>query len=216
MKSGVRIGIFGGTFDPIHIGHLILAEEAWFQLQLDQVCFVPVGDPPHKQQRQVTPVKHRLTMVQLAIGDNKHFFCSHLDAGRPGPHYTVDLVRLLQEEWQNKAKLFFLIGLDSLRDLPTWYEPEWLVANCHLVAFSRPDVQLDWSTLEEAIPGLRQRITLLSMPPLTIASRLIRSRVQSGHPIRYQVPRLVEEYIKSHSLYTLGLVDIVMLIRKVL
>ncbi|MBV7329056.1 nicotinate-nucleotide adenylyltransferase [Chloroflexi bacterium TSY] len=208
MVSDKRVGIFGGTFDPIHVGHLVLAEEARFQLQLDRVYFVPVGDPPHKQQKQVTSVEHRLTMVQLAIEDNEHFFCSRLDADRPGPHYTVDLVRLLKDKWKHQGKLYFLIGLDSLRDLSTWYKPEWLVTNCHLVAFSRPDVVLDWPTLEAAIPGLRQRVTLLPMPPLAIASHLIRSRIQAGYPIRYQVPRMVEEYIKRRSLYVLDSANI--------
>ncbi|HIC88581.1 MAG TPA: nicotinate (nicotinamide) nucleotide adenylyltransferase, partial [Anaerolineae bacterium] len=125
----MRIGILGGTFDPPHIGHLILAEEAYHQLHLDCVYFVPAGDPPHKRHLHLSPVEDRLRMVTLAIADNPHFVVSRIDADRPGPHYTIDMVRLLRDSLPPGTELFFLMGLDSLADLPNWHDPDRLVAN---------------------------------------------------------------------------------------
>lgn len=166
---GPRIGLLGGTFDPVHIGHLILAEEARDQLDLSVVYFVPAGDPPHKRDRRLTPVAHRLRMVELAIADNSLFQVSRLDADRPGPHYTVDMVNLFKAQMPPDATLFFLMGYDSLAELPAWHEPQALVAACHLVALTRYNVPLDWDYLEARLPGIRQRVTLLDMPELEIA-----------------------------------------------
>lgn len=196
-----RIGIFGGTFDPIHIGHLILAEEAWFQLQLDRVYLVPAGDPPHKQHQPLTPVAHRVRMAQLATADNEHIRVSSLDADRPGPHYTADMVRLLNQQLGGHAEIYFLMGMDSLRDLPSWHQAEWLVKNCRLVALSRHDVALDWTRLEAALPGIREQVIILDMPELEIASHTIQERVRTNRPIRYQVSRAVEQYIFDNHLY---------------
>jgi nicotinate-nucleotide adenylyltransferase len=196
-----RVAIFGGTFDPIHIGHLILAEEAHFQLALDQVYLVPAGDPPHKQDRKLTSVPHRLTMCELATADIDYISISRIDADRPGPHYTADMVRLMRQDVGPETQLFFLMGMDSLRDLPSWREAAWLVENCTLVALSRHDVTLDWAKLEAGLPSIRERVIILDMPELEIASHQIQQRVRSGHPIRHQVPRLVEGYIHKHMLY---------------
>jgi nicotinate-nucleotide adenylyltransferase len=196
-----RIGIFGGTFDPPHIGHLILAEEAWFQLKLDCVYLVPAGNPPHKQGQQLAPVEERLAMCRLAIEGIDHLVVSRIDADRPGPHFTSDMVRLLRGQVGPETELYFLMGMDSLRDLPTWHEAAWLVRNCTLVALSRHDVDLDWERLESALPGLRRHVIILDMPELEIASHTLRARVQNGWPIRHQVPRAVELYIYAHGLY---------------
>lgn len=196
-----RIGILGGTFDPIHIGHLILAEEAWFQLQLDRIYLAPAGDPPHKQGRQLAPVHHRLCMAELATADIDYIIVSRIDADRPGPHYTSDMVRLLQAEAGPNTEIYFLMGMDSLRDLPTWHEAAWLVEHAQLVALSRHDVKLDWESLEEALPGIRSRVIILDMPELEIASHVIQQRVRNGQPIRHMVPRSVEAYIYKHNLY---------------
>jgi nicotinate-nucleotide adenylyltransferase len=196
-----RVAIFGGTFDPIHIGHLILAEEAHFQLALDQVYLVPAGDPPHKQDRRLTRMADRFNMCELATADIDYISLSRVDADRPGPHYTSDMVRLMRQEVGPDTQLFLLMGMDSLRDLPTWHEAAWLVENCTLVALSRHDVTLDWNKLEAALPGLRERVIILDMPELEIASHEIQNRVRRGHPIRHQVPRLVESYIYKHQLY---------------
>ena len=196
-----RIGIFGGTFDPIHIGHLILMEEARYRLQLDTVLLVPAGDPPHKQDREISPVADRVYMCQLAAAEADYLGVSRLDADRPGPHYSVDMVHLLQRQLGDDIQLFFLMGLDSLRDLPAWHEPARLAASCTLVALSRHDVDVDWSALEAAIPGIRERVILLDMPELEISSSLLRARVRSGAPIRFQTTKAVEEYICRRGLY---------------
>lgn len=196
-----RIGVFGGTFDPIHIGHLILAEEAWFQLGLDEVILAPAGDPPHKQGRRLSPVADRLRMCELAAIDIEYMTISRIDADRPGPHYTVDMVRILQGQLGPDIDLYFLMGMDSLRDLPAWYCAHWLVENCKLVALSRHDVTIDWSALEAALPGIRERVVILDMPELEIASHALQERVRTGRPIRHQAPRLVEEYICARGLY---------------
>ncbi len=196
-----RVGVFGGTFDPIHIGHLILAEEAWFQLKLDFIYLTPAGDPPHKRDRGLSPVEHRIRMAKLACQGIDYLHVSRIDADRPGPHYTADMVRLLKHRLGDATDLFFLMGMDSLRDLPTWHEAAWLVYNCTLVALSRHDVALDWASLERDLPGIREHVIILDMPELEIASHTIQARVRNGRPIRHQVPKSVEEYIYEHRLY---------------
>lgn len=197
----MRVGIFGGTFDPPHIGHLILAEEAWFQLKLDVVTIVPAGDPPHKRDRRLSAAASRVRMVEAAIAGNDHFRLSRVDVDRPGPHYTIDMVRLLRDSLPTGSELFFLMGSDSLRDLPNWHLADRLVANCRLVALTRHDVTLDWEYLEAALPGLRQRVIQLDMPELEIASHILQERVRSGQPIRYQAPAAVEAIIMAEGLY---------------
>lgn len=196
-----RIGIFGGTFDPIHIGHLILAEEAWFQLKLDCIYLVPAGDPPHKKGVDLSPVEQRIRMCKLATADIDYLHVSRIDADRPGPHYTSDMVRLLYQRVGPDTEFYFLMGLDSLRDLPAWHEAQWLVDNCRLVALNRHDVSLDWEKLEAELPGVREKVIILDMPELEIASHTLRERVRNGEPIRHQVPRVVEEYIYAEGLY---------------
>ena len=201
MSTGPRLGVFGGTFDPVHIGHLILAEEAWCRLKLDRVYLVPAGDPPHKQGRVTTPVGQRVQMVELATATSDHLWVSRIDADRPGPHYSVDMLRLLRQHVAPDAELFFLMGLDSLRDLPTWHQPQWLLDNCTVVALNRHDIVIDWAALEQALPSIRERLIVLDLPALEIASHLLRQRVQQGLSIRYQVPRVVEAYIDKYQLY---------------
>lgn len=196
-----RIGIFGGTFDPIHIGHLILAEEARFQLGLDRIYLVPAGEPPHKRARNITPIIHRLLMIELATADMPGLWVSRVDAERPGPHYTNDTIHLLRQQVGPETELFFLMGMDSLRDLPAWRDPQWLIQQCTLVVLTRHDIEIDWPQLEAALPGLRARVVLLDMPELEIASHTLRERIQRDAPICHQVPRVVEAYIRKHGLY---------------
>jgi nicotinate-nucleotide adenylyltransferase len=200
----MRLGILGGTFDPIHIGHLILAEEAWHQLGLDQVLLAPAADPPHKRGQGKSPADHRVRMVELAIADNAHLALSRIDVDRPGPHYTLDMVRLLRGQYGPGASLYFLMGLDSLADLPTWHRPLDLMQQCHLVAFSRPDAAFDWEALEMALPGVRSRVILLPMPLLQISGSDLRDRARQGRPLRYQVLPQVERYIHEQQLYHVG------------
>ena len=140
-------------------------------------------------------------MARLAPCRTSYIPVSRMGADRPGPHYTADMVRLLQLQTGNVAELFFLMGMDSLRDLPTWYEAAWLVENCTLVALSRHDVTLDWSALEAALPGITSRVIILDMPELEIASHMIQQRVREGRPFGNQVPPGVEEYIHAKRLY---------------
>lgn len=197
----VRVGVLGGTFDPIHIGHLILAEEARDQLDLSIVYLVPAGDPPHKRERRLAPVDDRLQMIERAIAGNPVFRASRVDADRPGPHYTLDMVRIFQEQLPLGGELYFLMGYDSLAELPGWHRPQELVAACRLVALTRYNVPLDWGHLEARLPGIRERVTLLDMPELEISSNQIQARVRAGRSIRYLVPEAAREYIEENGLY---------------
>lgn len=197
----MRIGILGGTFDPPHIGHLILAEEAWALLDLDRVYLVPAGDPPHKRGEPLSAAYHRRRMVELAIADNPHFLLSTVDIDRPGPHYTIDMMRLLRDAHPSGTELYFLMGLDSLVDLPNWHEADRLIANSQLVALSRHGYKVDWEKLEAQLPGVKERVIQLPMLELEIASHVIQERVRVGLPIRYQVLPAVESYIRQQELY---------------
>lgn len=197
-----RIGVFGGTFDPIHIGHLILADEAHYQLNLDVVYLVPAADPPHKRGRRLSTVEQRLHMARLATIEWPWIHISRIDTDRPGPHYTADMVRVLEAQTDDEADIFFLMGTDSLRDLPAWHEPQWLVAHCTLVALTRNGVVLDWDALEAALPGIRDRVLLLDMPEMEISSSAIQQRIREGRPWIHQVPPAAAAYITANGLYS--------------
>ncbi|MGE5603321.1 MAG: nicotinate-nucleotide adenylyltransferase [Nitrososphaerales archaeon] len=201
LGAPVRAGLLGGSFDPPHIGHLILAEEARDQLKLDKILFAPVGEQPLKAGLAVTAVGDRVRMTELAIAGNPHFELSRGDVDRPGPHYTIDLVKLIAGQLPPQSELFFLMGFDSLADLPKWREPDQLIQTTHLVALTRPDVPIDWDALEAKLPGVRERVRLLDMPELEIASRDLRERVRTGRSIRYMVPDAVLWYIEEKRLY---------------
>lgn len=196
----MRLGVLGGTFDPPHCGHLILAEQAREQFSLDCVLWVPAADPPHKQGRPITPVRHRLEMLSLAIADNPAFELSLVDVSRPGPHYTADMLALIQEERQ-PAHLYFMVGGDSLRDLTTWHEPARIVRQATLVVMARPDAQVNLDELGRRVPGLIQSVEWLEAPLIDISGTDIRERASVGRTIRYLVPRPVELYIHQHTLY---------------
>ncbi len=188
LGAAVRVGLLGGSFDPPHIGHLILAEEARDQLQLDKVLFAPAGQQPLKAGQDVTNTADRVQMTELAICGNPHFELSRGDVDRPGPHYTIDLVKIVAAQLPPGSELFFLMGFDSLADLPKWREPAQLIRTAQLVALTRPDVPIEWDALEAQLPGVRERVRLLDMPELEIASRDLRERVRTGRSIRYMVP----------------------------
>jgi nicotinate-nucleotide adenylyltransferase len=197
----MRLGVLGGTFDPIHIGHLILAEGARDALQLERVVLIPAGQPPHKHSIRVTAPHHRLQMVRLAIAGNGHLAISHVDLDRAGPSYTVDTIRLLQEAWGPDARIHFLIGGDSLSELPTWYQPERLIEICQVVAVPRPGYDPDLDALDREIPGAADRVRVLHTPLVDLSATEIRDRVRNHRSIRYLVPELVEQYIYRHRLY---------------
>jgi len=198
----MRVGILGGTFDPIHLGHLLLAETAREVLALQRVLFVPAGDPPHKQAAPKTPACHRQTMVELAIAGNVCFELSLIDLERPGPHYTTDTVRLLRYQHNlSPDECFFIIGGDSLVDLPTWHNASELMSLCRLAVSHRPGYQPDLGSLEEELPGLSNRMDWVEMPVLGLEASVIRQRVQAGRSIRYQVTDTVRQYIDTNKLY---------------
>jgi nicotinate-nucleotide adenylyltransferase len=199
----VRVGVLGGTFDPIHYAHLIIAEESRFRLHLDRVMFVPSGQPPHKLTKIITPAEHRLAMLQLAIASNPHFELSRLDMDRCGPCYSVDLLEILQSQWQPLAELYFIVGLDSLAELPTWHEPARLLRLCRLAVVRRPGYHVDMVQLETILPGVASRLDFVEAPEIGISSSEIQRRVRGGLPIKYQLPEPVEAYIIEHGLYRL-------------
>lgn len=197
-----RVGILGGTFDPIHYGHLVIAEDCRDQLRFDLVLFVPAGDPPHKRHRVVTPAADRVAMVERAIAGNPGFGLSRIEVERPGPSYSVDTVRSLRAELGAEAELFFIIGNDSLADLPTWHEPERLLDFCTVVAVNRPGYPgFDLAQLEPALPGASRRILRVEVPGLNLTSSGLRARVAAGRTITYLVPDAVRDYIREHRLY---------------
>ncbi len=196
-----QIGLFGGTFDPPHLGHLILASEACAQLSLDRILWVLTPNPPHKQHQVITPVEHRLAMVQRAIQDNPLFELSLVELERPGPHYTLDTIKQIAAQYPY-ADITPLIGGDSLRDLPTWNRPQELLQACHWVGvMHRPGEQENLDELEKQLPGIRSKVHYVDAPLLEIASREIRSRIATGRPFRYYLHPAVYEYILEHQLY---------------
>ncbi|HVN54734.1 MAG TPA: nicotinate-nucleotide adenylyltransferase [Anaerolineaceae bacterium] len=199
--AGLRIGIFGGTFDPPHLGHLILAEEARDQLRLERLLWVLTPDPPHKQGQAVSAVSPRLELVQAAIGDNPAFELSRVDLDRPGPHYALDTVLRLQKQFPG-ADLVYLIGGDSLHDLPTWHCPRELLAACAaLGVMRRPEDRINLGRLEREIPGISAKLEWIDAPLLEISSHEIRRRVAEGRPFRYYLPEKVYHLILAGGLY---------------
>ena len=197
----MRIGVLGGTFDPIHIGHLVIAEEARGELMLERVVFVPARLSPHKLDHVVSPVEHRQAMVELAIASNPHFAVSRVDIDRFGPSYTVDTVELLRDEWGAGVEIYFIMGSDSLLDILTWHNPQRLIKLCRFAVVSRPGYQVNLDELDALLPGAASRVQTLNAPELDISSTDIRRRVREGLSIRYQVPEAVEDYIYQHELY---------------
>jgi nicotinate-nucleotide adenylyltransferase len=198
----VNIGVLGGTFDPIHSGHLVIAETARLKLRLSRVIFVPAGRPWLKTNRKITPAVHRMEMVRLAIAGKADFELSTVEVDRQGPSYSVDTVALLGKQLGAEAELFFLVGWDSLVGLPQWHEPYRLIQLCRLVALTRPDLtRPDLKSLESFVPGITANVVWLDIPPIDISSSDIRDRVARGLSIQGLVPDGVESYIKENKLY---------------
>lgn len=195
-----RIGILGGTFDPPHLGHLILGEYAADVLGLECVLFVPAADPPHKQDAFKLSVEHRLAMLERALVDNERFVLSRLDVDRPGPHYSLDMVQLVAQQFP-QAELFFLMGGDSLRDLPKWHRPAELIQYCKLAVMQRPDSSVRPEMHEAILPGLATRVVMLDAPLIDISSTQITEWLRTGRSIRYFVPEAVRIYIETNHLY---------------
>ena len=200
MTGRRRVGLLGGTFDPIHIGHLIIGEEARTRLELDTVLFIPSRHPWRKEGREIAPEGDRLAMVAAAIAGNPCFAASSVDLNRPGPTYSVDTVRDVRRQ-EPAAELFLILGYDALLDLPNWRDPRLLVESAHIVAMLRPSYWVDWAAVEQVAPDARQHITVLEMPGVGISSSEVRRRVASGRSIRYWVPDGVSAYIAERGLY---------------
>jgi len=196
----VKIGILGGTFDPIHIGHLVVAEEARIKVGLNEVLFVPAGQPLLKPDRSITPADLRVEMVRRAIADNPHFKLCTLEIERPGPSYTVDTLMMLREQLGGEVSLLFILGRDTLAELPSWKEPQKLVQLCSLVVAPRLGAK-DLQHLETEIPRLLDKVIQLDMPVIGISASGIRQRIAQGLSIRYLVPTEVENYIAEQKIY---------------
>ncbi len=197
-----RIGVLGGTFDPVHHGHLMIAEVISDYLQLDVVLFAPAGSPPHKPRAPISSEAHRLRMTDLAIADNPRFVASSIDLASAGDSFTVDLMGRVALLYPG-SELFFLMGADSLRDFLSWHEPAEIVRRAQLAVAHRPGVEIERERLFATLPELRSRTTFVSSPGVELSATQIRSRVVAGRSIRYLVPEPVREYILSENLYLL-------------
>jgi nicotinate-nucleotide adenylyltransferase len=198
----MKIGILGGTFDPVHLGHLKIAEEARATLGLSEVILVPAGQPLLKPAHPLAPAEHRLQMVRLAVADRPSFRVSAMEIERSGPSYTVETIAELRGQYGREDALFFILGWGSLAQLPEWREPSRLIQLCRLVAVPRPGCpRPDIEALEASIPGLAQRVEFLEKPYIDISASAIRERAARGLSLRHLVPEPVADYIKEHRLY---------------
>jgi nicotinate-nucleotide adenylyltransferase len=192
-----RVGIMGGTFDPIHHGHLVAASEVAALFDLDEVIFVPTGAPWQKSTRRVSPAEHRYLMTVIATASNPRFWVSRVDIDRAGPTYTVDTIRDIAEQRQG-AELYFITGADALGQILSWKYAEDALKLAHFVGVTRPGYELS----DAHLPG--DTVTLLDVPAMAISSSDCRARVQQGQPVWYLVPDGVVQYINKHNLYREG------------
>jgi len=200
-----RVGLIGGTFDPIHYGHLVIAEEVRATLNLAEMVFIPAGQPPHKAGHTNAATHQRLAMLKLALATNPHFTISRVEIDRAGLSYLVDTLRILQKQWGNQTELSFVMGWDSLEEFHNWYQPLGILDQLtQLIAVGRPghvEESEYIARLEARLPGISQKLLILPVPQLEISSTDLRRRVAEGKPIKYQVPEAVEQYIMEHGLY---------------
>jgi nicotinate-nucleotide adenylyltransferase len=195
-----RVGVFGGTFDPPHNGHLALAKAARQQLGLDKIFWVITADPPHKRGSFISPAADRLALVKAAIAGQPGMVLSRVELDRPGPQWAADTVRLLSEA-DPEIDLVYLMGGDSLRDLPNWGRPDELLRYASLGVLRRPGADIDLTALEQVLPGLAGRVTFVSAPRLDISSHAIRARARAGLPLKQLVPPKVADLIEARGLY---------------
>jgi nicotinate-nucleotide adenylyltransferase len=191
-----RVGIYGGTFDPIHIGHLLVGQEVFLQCGLDHLVFMPSGIPPHKEYEGLATADDRAEMVRLALNGHDHFVVSAFELERSGKSYTVDTLRTLIQQMGDGVELFLIIGADNAVDMPSWYEPETVLGLAQVLVAERPG--FDQGQID---PILKAKMQFVKTPLLEISSTAIRERVRAGLPIRYWVPDAVADYIFTHQLY---------------
>ena len=194
------IAVFGGTFDPIHIGHLIIAEQAYNHCELDSIIFMPAGIPPHKDENNVSGKNYRLEMVKLATADNDHFDYSQLELVKEGDSYTVNTLQEMQSIYPGQ-KIFFLIGADSLLDIYNWKQPEYLLENARFIVARRPGFLLKDVFLDERFRKYRENIKILENSLIDISSTQIRELCFNEKSIKYLVPPVIVNYIKTNGLY---------------
>lgn len=197
----MKIGILGGTFDPPHIGHMILADEARHQLKLDRVLWVLTPDPPHKRGKEITPLADRLAMLQAVLSSDPVFWLSTVDVDRPPPHYALDTMLLLRRR-HPEAELVYLMGSDSLRDLPNWHKPLDFLAACDAVGVMRRAFEnFDLAALRSRLPGIQDKVQWIVAPLLEISATNIRASVRSGGAWQYYVNASVRQIIRERGLY---------------
>lgn len=196
-----RLGIFGGTFDPPHIGHLILAAEARDQLNLDCTIWVLTPDPPHKRGQNISSLSHRLKMVEMAVSEDDRFKLSHVDIDRPGPHYAVDTIKILRDQYPDHD-LCYLMGGDSLQDLPHWYHArEFLDFVDGIGVMRRPGDDFDMTELLNALPGLAWKLNFVTAPLLEISAQQIRRRARENRAYRYYLLPKIYDYVRKEKIY---------------
>ena len=203
----MRIGVMGGTFDPVHVGHLVIAEEARHQADLDRVILVPSARPPHKTGTQQVGPRHRLAMLEIAVASNTGLEVSDMEVRREGLSFTIETLQEFHRIYGSGARLFFITGADAILEIMTWKDPEGLLAESEFVVAARPGYPLD--RLMEAIPeynseGKRsaENILVIETPAMEISSTDIRRRAAEGRPYRYLVPEAVWQYIEENGLYS--------------
>ncbi len=198
----MKIGVLGGTFDPVHLAHLAVAEAVKAELDLAEVIFMPAGQPWLKANNYILAPEHRVQMVRLAIAGKPCFRLSTMEIDRPGPSYTVDTMAELRGQIGAEDELYFILGWDNLAELPRWREPARIIQLCYLVAVPRPGYPVpDLTKLEGNIPGIAKRVIVMDKPQLDISATEIRKRLGRGKPINDLVPEAVAEYIRRHGLY---------------
>jgi len=218
----MRLGLLGGSFNPVHNGHLTIARQTREALGLDQILFIPTSDPPHKPNDSLAPAKDRHEMVRLAITSDPSLAISDVEIRRPGKSYSIDTIRLLRQEYGAQTQLYFLIGLDAFLDFPSWREPLTLLELCPFVVLSRPGLSFQSLSTVAMLPPIpypsladldagrilhlevplgKQRLICLKLPPSVISASNIRSRVRQRLPLANLLPPLVESYILQHHLY---------------
>lgn len=202
MAEKKRVGILGGTFDPIHVGHLMTAEAVRDEYHLDKVIFIPAAVPPHKQNQDVTEAMHRYVMTVLATCSNHNFEVSDIEMNRPGPSYTIDTIRELLERFGEDTEFYFITGADAIQEIHTWDRIEELLEMCHFIGASRQGCLPDVNQIKASFGELgKRKIHRLETPELEISSTDIRNRIKKGYSIKYIVPTAVEQYIYKQGLY---------------
>lgn len=196
-----RIGLMGGTFNPIHNGHLVTAEEARVQFALDEVIFIPSGKPPHKSERKIADAHHRAMMTLLATVTNPYFHVSQVEIERPGYSYTYDTVSYFQELYQGKAELYFITGADAILEIIAWKNVEQLFEKCWFIAATRPGFDLSAIRSSDLPKAAKEKVFYMEIPALAISSTDVRRRIKEGRPIKYLMPSAVETYIYKNKLY---------------